>query len=142
MWLHAVSITVTPRVALLSARDGAPGVQLVDAVEVTVERAQGALRDALPTTSAPGASRMREWVVPVLEALPPERRARLRSTAIAADGGLDLRFGTVVARWGRTGADRPTEAVEDALFDAPGIVRLNASAPRCAFPSAARRVHA
>lgn len=138
----AVSITVTPRVALLAARGGAPGVQLVDAPGVAFERTDRAPCGALPATVAPGATRPQEAAVTVLDAVPTQRRARLRGIAVATDGSVDLRFGTVVARWRRSGGDRLTSAVSDAVLDTPGIARLDASAPRRPVTSAAQRVHA
>lgn len=100
----AVSITVTPRVALLAARGGAPGVQLVDAPGVAFERADRAPCGALPATVAPGATRPQEAAVTVLDAVPTQRRARLRGIAVATDGSVDLRFGTVVAGGGAPAA--------------------------------------
>ena len=134
---HAESITVTPRVALLAARDGAPGVQLVDATGAVFERAERTPGGALAATFAPGATRPQEAAVTVLDALPPERRAGLQGITVAADGTVDLRFGTVVARWGRPGGDRLTAAVSDALLDTAGIARLDVSAPRRPFTTAA-----
>lgn len=78
----------------------------------------------------------------VLDAVPTQCRARLRGIAVATDGSVDLRFGTVVARWRRSGGDRLTSAVSDAVLDTPGIARLDASAPRRPVTSAAQRVHA